>query len=312
MKQQLNCLFSSSSPSSSSTNTTTNHTRSTFFTFLLLFSFILDSSLGFTLSASSSASPSSSLLFLHSRRHILQTMASSSTIITESNNINNINNNHGFDETKYWNREVSHKKEFTQPIIKNANIICLSDANDVANAQLYNNNNNNSLLLGLPQGSKVLAIGTSIQDFDLTILKQEKPNVIFISNPKALDALDQMLIELPSIEWIHVRSAGIDYISSSATLTSLSSSSNGNNIVVTNAKGTFSSTLAEYTMMAIAYFAKDLPRLLKQKNDSTWDKYCVEEIRGKTLGIIGYGDIGRACAKLASAYGMYDLYGELW
>lgn len=73
---------------------------------------------------------------------------------------------------------------------------------------------------------------------------------------------------------------------------------------MTNAKGSYSSTLAEYNMMAIAYFAKDLPRLLRQKKDKNWEKYSVEEIRGKSLGIIGYGDIGRACAKLAKAYGM--------
>lgn len=73
---------------------------------------------------------------------------------------------------------------------------------------------------------------------------------------------------------------------------------------MTNAKGSFSSTLAEYNMMAIAYFAKDLPRLLRQKRDRNWEKYSVEEIRGKKLGIIGYGDIGKACAKLAKAYGM--------
>ena len=56
--------------------------------------------------------------------------------------------------------------------------------------------------------------------------------------------------------------------------------------------------------MACAYFAKDLPRLLKQKNNRNWEKYSVLEIRGATLGIIGYGDIGRAAARLAKAYGM--------
>jgi phosphoglycerate dehydrogenase-like enzyme len=30
----------------------------------------------------------------------------------------------------------------------------------------------------------------------------------------------------------------------------------------------------------------------------------VEELRGSTLGVVGYGDIGRACAKLAKVYGM--------
>ena len=73
---------------------------------------------------------------------------------------------------------------------------------------------------------------------------------------------------------------------------------------MTNAKGSFSSTLAEYTMMAISYFAKDLPRVMKNKNDKNWEKYCIEEIRGKTLGIAGYGDIGKAAARLANAYGM--------
>lgn len=57
-------------------------------------------------------------------------------------------------------------------------------------------------------------------------------------------------------------------------------------------------------MLAISYFAKDLPRLMRQKNDANWDQYPISEIRGSTLGVVGYGDIGRASAKLAKAYGM--------
>lgn len=57
-------------------------------------------------------------------------------------------------------------------------------------------------------------------------------------------------------------------------------------------------------MLAISYFAKDLPRLMRQKNDVNWEQYPVSEIRGSTLGVVGYGDIGRASAKLAKAYGM--------
>jgi phosphoglycerate dehydrogenase-like enzyme len=77
-----------------------------------------------------------------------------------------------------------------------------------------------------------------------------------------------------------------------------------NDVQVTNAKGQFSSTLAEYVFFACSYFAKDLPRLMKNKKAKVWEKFDVEELRGKTLGIVGYGDIGRACAKLASVYGM--------
>jgi phosphoglycerate dehydrogenase-like enzyme len=47
-------------------------------------------------------------------------------------------------------------------------------------------------------------------------------------------------------------------------------------------------------MTAISYFAKDLPRLLKHKRNMKWEQCGIEEIRGKTLGIVGYGDIGRS------------------
>jgi phosphoglycerate dehydrogenase-like enzyme len=114
---------------------------------------------------------------------------------------------------------------------------------------------------------------------------------------KSRQPLADLIHALPSIEWIHTRSAGLDFVTSDTL-------ANAEHISVTNAKGQFSSTLAEYTMMACAYFAKDLPRLLRQKNSKHWEKYSVLELRGATLGIVGYGDIGRAAAKLARVYGM--------
>jgi phosphoglycerate dehydrogenase-like enzyme len=115
---------------------------------------------------------------------------------------------------------------------------------------------------------------------------------------KSKEPLVELLQALPSIEWVHTRSAGLDFVASEGLAAAAP------RIRVTNAKGQFSSTLAEYTLMACAYFAKDLPRLLKQQNAANWEKYSVLELRGATLGIVGYGDIGRAAAKLASAYGM--------
>ena len=101
-----------------------------------------------------------------------------------------------------------------------------------------------------------------------------------------------------SLEWIQSRSAGIDVIMSDT----LKDSSDA--LIMTNAKGAFSSTLAEYTMMACSYFAKDLPQLMQNKQKGKWKKYSILELRGSTIGIVGYGDIGRAASKLAKAYGM--------
>jgi phosphoglycerate dehydrogenase-like enzyme len=113
----------------------------------------------------------------------------------------------------------------------------------------------------------------------------------------ARQPLAELLQTFPSMEWILSTSEGIDFVTSDTLV-------NADGVTVTNAKGMFKSTLAEYTMMACAYFAKDVPRLLRQKGAAQWARCSVLELRGSTLGVVGYGDIGRAAARLASAYGM--------
>jgi len=191
----------------------------------------------------------------------------------------------------YWNRETSKPSTSNSaPIVKEARILALCDPNDAYNEPLYNG--------PLPEGAKLLKVGTSLSDFDITSIIEQKPNVIFVSHPQAREPLVQLLDKFPSVEWVHTRSAGVDFIASDELF------STERKFQLTNAKGMFSSTLAEACMLACGYFAKDLPRLMKQKNDSNWEQYPVLEIRGATLGVIGYGDIGRASAKLAKAYGM--------
>lgn len=221
--------------------------------------------------------------------------APTSFIRWSSTNISSENADPAMKKYKYWNREEYTRKGrydylikiSPESIVKEAKIISLSDVNDEANEALSTR---------LPFGSKLLETGTSLEDFQHL---DEDPNVVFVSPscPMARKQLPLLLERFPSIEWVHVRSAGIDFIVSDEL-------SSMNSIPITNAKGQFSSSLAEYTMMACSYFAKDLPRLLKQKQAKNWEKYNVEELRGKVLGIVGYGDIGRACAKVAHVYGM--------
>jgi phosphoglycerate dehydrogenase-like enzyme len=57
-------------------------------------------------------------------------------------------------------------------------------------------------------------------------------------------------------------------------------------------------------MMCCMYFARQLPRLMKNKAEKNYDRFCMEGLRGSTMGILGFGEIGRATAQLAIAFGM--------
>lgn len=203
---------------------------------------------------------------------------------------------------KYWNRETckdsgaySYLIDISPESIKReAKILSLSAPDDDANKALHSSS------AKLPLGSKLLAVGTELADFDMH--RNSKPNVLFVSPscPRAATTVPLVLAAFPTIQWVHVRSAGIDFVESEAFATI----TKANNIPVTNAKGQFSSSLAEYALLACSYFAKDIGRLVRQQQARTWANYDIQELRGKTLGIVGYGDIGRACAKLATQYGM--------
>jgi phosphoglycerate dehydrogenase-like enzyme len=44
--------------------------------------------------------------------------------------------------------------------------------------------------------------------------------------------------------------------------------------------------------------------MLRNQAAGVWEPFDIEEVSGQTMGIVGYGDIGRACAQRAHALGM--------
>jgi phosphoglycerate dehydrogenase-like enzyme len=109
--------------------------------------------------------------------------------------------------------------------------------------------------------------------------------------------LAPIINEMPFLCWIHSIFAGVEHILCPEIV-------NNPEIVLTNAKGVYSWSLSEYVIQVCLHFAKDIPRMMKSKEEKVWDKFFVKEIKGATMGIIGYGDIGRACARVAKAFNM--------
>ena len=73
---------------------------------------------------------------------------------------------------------------------------------------------------------------------------------------------------------------------------------------LTNGIGAFSSSLGEFVLAAILYFAKDFRRMIRNQQRGVWEQFNVLCVSGKVVGIIGYGDIGRAVAERVRAMGM--------
>jgi phosphoglycerate dehydrogenase-like enzyme len=138
-----------------------------------------------------------------------------------------------------------------------------------------------------------LAVGLTAEAFERTA---PDASVIF-SWAFSRKLLREVFAMSPHVRWVHTRSAGIDNLLFPELVASPA--------VVTNGSGVFSQSLGEFVLGAILYFAKDFRRLVRSQMAGAWDPWeGVDEISGQTVGIVGYGDIGRAVATRVRAMGM--------
>ena len=76
-------------------------------------------------------------------------------------------------------------------------------------------------------------------------------------------------------------------------------------IPLTNAKGAFSDILAEYVLAGMLYHAKHIPSFQRKREMQRWAIEPVELVSSKNMVVVGYGDIGSRCARMAKrAFGM--------
>eukprot|EP00775_Hariotina_reticulata_P005492 gene5492-5727_t len=158
-----------------------------------------------------------------------------------------------------------------------------------------------SVLQKLPAGVHVIATGQNLADFSQLSEQQWSSIDVMLNcgvgnNAGKRDDVREFWPKLTGLAWLHSSSAGLEHLLFPELIESP--------VTLTNAKGVYSHSLAEYALTCCSWFAKDFPRLLAAKAAHQWDAYDVEELRGKTLGVVGLGDIGKATAALAKAFKM--------
>jgi phosphoglycerate dehydrogenase-like enzyme len=123
-----------------------------------------------------------------------------------------------------------------------------------------------------------------------------KDPVVILNWSGSRKVLRDVFIMCQDVRWVHSRSAGLDNTLFPELVAS--------EVPLTNGSGVFSLSLGEFALAAILYFAKDFRRMLRNQIAGVWEQFDVEEIDGQTVGIVGYGDIGRAVAQRVHPMGM--------
>jgi len=148
---------------------------------------------------------------------------------------------------------------------------------------------------------EILSVSPEVQ-----VRKESKDSVLIdaISEAEILftgNANIEMIKAAPKLRWIHSWGAGVD------RLLSIPEVARGS-VILTNSSGIHSIPISEHVIALMLIFARKLKEFILFQNDGVWhvpdETYIFDELKGKTVGIVGLGSIGSEIAKKAKCFGM--------
>jgi phosphoglycerate dehydrogenase-like enzyme len=105
----------------------------------------------------------------------------------------------------------------------------------------------------------------------------------------------------PRLRWLQLHSAGANHILDLPIMDS--------DVEITTVSGIHATPIAEYAFASILAHRWRVPMWTRCQRQgkwpaARWNLYARPELRGTTLGIVGYGSIGREVGRLGRAFGM--------
>ena len=160
------------------------------------------------------------------------------------------------------------------------------------------------ILIDMPALESGLSQLRNLPDVSLELVEpKEEVRALPEESIRDADALFCMfppsnLAVMERLRWIQISTAGYNH------LLKLGLAERG--LRVSNGRGLFDTPIAEWNVAMMVNLARNLRQMIRNQDTAIWDRGAEfqREIRGLTVGIWGYGGIGRETARLAKAMGL--------
>lgn len=133
----------------------------------------------------------------------------------------------------------------------------------------------------------------------VSISPEDEDIDLLYMHPKDAFSLPEFASKLPNLKWVQCQFAGVETFICHKDLFK------NRGIIFSNAKGVFSPSLGEFTVAYMLYWEKNLGKFKDLNSTKSWEELPNGVLLGKTVGIVGYGDIGAEVAqRLKFGFGM--------
>ena len=101
----------------------------------------------------------------------------------------------------------------------------------------------------------------------------------------------------PNVRWIQGTSSGVGRTVEALGLLD-------SDLLITTARGVHGGPLAEFVFLILLAHVRKFAHLAALQRRHVWERFCGEELEGRTLAIIGAGEVGRQVARVGRSFGM--------